>query len=275
MVPLLVSIKSSRDSSFPFIFKLSSILVSLHPDLESSNMIHADLANMDSKKLLSLFHYKKVVQINTNERRSWEKLLFLELELNMIDSLLLDSEMSIELFPTNPLFYYLNGLAYFYNKNYSKAIEPLTIGLNFIVSNPNLYSEVYSILGNCYNEMKNYDESDKAFDKSLENLPDNVHVLNNYAYYLSLRGVNLDKARQMSLASIEISPNEANYYDTYAWILFKMKNYKEAKIWMSKALDIEKSKTFFEHMADILDALGEYKNADMYRIMEIDTLENE
>ena len=54
---------------------------------------------------------------------------------------------------------------------------------------------MYSILGNSYNEIKEYENSDKSYEKSLEYLPENVMVLNNYAYYLSLRGENLEKAK--------------------------------------------------------------------------------
>ena len=45
---------------------------------------------------------------------------------------------------------------------------------------------MYSILGNSYNEIKEYINSDKSYEKSLEFLPENVTVLNNYVYYLSL-----------------------------------------------------------------------------------------
>ena len=39
---------------------------------------------------------------------------------------------------------------------------------------------MYSVLGNSYNEIKEYENSDKSYEKSLEYLPENVMVLNNY-----------------------------------------------------------------------------------------------
>ena len=95
-------------------------------------------------------------------------------------------------------------------------------------------------------------------------MPDNVQVLNNYAYYLSLRGENLERAEEMSKKTIEMFPEEANYLDTYAWILYKMKKYEQAKSWMQKALDISESETFYSHMAEILTELGEKEEAELY-----------
>jgi len=275
IVPLLSSLTSNTDSSFLFIFKLSNILISLYPELETPNMIHAELLQMDNQLESALFYYKIVVKKNPNQQRSWEKLLFLELELTNLDSLNTYSEQAIELFPTNSLFYYLNGLSYFYNKDYLNTIEAMEIGINFVASNPNLSSEIYSILGNSYNEINDFKKSDESFDKALEFSPNNVQVLNNYAYYLSLRGENLKKAKQMSMKTIEMFPNEANYFDTYAWILYKMKNYMEAKIWMQKALDITESQTFYDHMVDILTELGELEQAEIYRIIEPKNENNE
>ena len=39
---------------------------------------------------------------------------------------------------------------------------------------------MYSVLGNSYNEIKEYENSDRSYEKSLEYLPENVMVLNNY-----------------------------------------------------------------------------------------------
>ena len=105
-----------------------------------------------------------------------------------------------------------------------------------------------------------------SYEKSLEYLPENVIVLNNYAYYLSLRGENLEKAKQMSEKTLELFPEEANYLDTYAWILYKLKDYETAKIIMLQAIEIAESKTFYNHLSDILIQLGELEEAEKYKL---------
>ena len=264
IVPLLTLIYENKLENFDFVFELSKIIVEIHPFDAMSNYIYADLLRIDQQIELSVSYYKKVVEINKNEIGAWEEMLFLELRLNKLDSLNTDSEQAIEIFPTNPVFYYLNGLSFYYKKNYEKTIEPIKTGLNFVVSNPNLSSEMYSILGNSYNELKDFENSDISYERALEYMPDNVQVLNNYAYYLSLREENLERAEEMSKKTIEMFPEEANYLDTYAWILYKMKKYEQAKSWMQKAIDISERETFYSHMAEILIELGEKEEAEFY-----------
>src|SRR5690606_6769852 len=87
--------------------------------------------------------------------------------------------------------------------------------------------------------------------------------LNNYAYYLALRGENLDKAEAMSKRSNRLEPNNASFQDTYAWVLFKQKKYKEALVWIEKARSsaTENNSVLTEHYADILFFLGEKEEA--------------
>ena len=76
---------------------------------------------------------------------------------------------------------------------------------------------------------------------------------------MSVRGLSLDKAAQMSKRSNDLQPNTASFEDTYAWILFKQKKYADAKVWMEKALanDKDHSAVQTEHYGDILYHLGD------------------
>ena len=120
--------------------------------------------------------------------------------------------------------------------------------------------------GDIYNELQQFKKSDDAYELSLMYRPDNIQVLNNYSYYLALRGVDLEKAKLMSKKTIEMSPEEYNYYDTYAWILFKMKKYKEAKKQMLLSIKNGGDKSFviMDHMGDILFRKGEKEKARFY-----------
>jgi tetratricopeptide (TPR) repeat protein len=62
-------------------------------------------------------------------------------------------------------------------------------------------------------------------------------VLNNYAYYLSEKKKNLERAEAMSRKSNELEPNNATYMDTYAWVLYQMKRYEQAAEWMDKTVE--------------------------------------
>ena len=120
-----------------------------------------------------------------------------------------------------------------------------------------------SYLGDLYHSVGEVEKSFQAYEKVLQTQPDNVLVLNNYAYYLSLRSERLDKAKEMALRAVELSPDNATYLDTYAWVLYKLKDYTGAEAQMKKALNLLNSPdgTYFEHYGDILFQLGRKEEA--------------
>ena len=169
-------------------------------------------------------------------------------------------------FPNQPSSYYFNGLAKGRQHKNKEAVEVLNAGLKLIVDDKKMEADFYSALGDAYNEMKEYIKSDESYDKALERDNKNVTVLNNYAYYLSLRGENLAKADSMSKLSNTIVPDNDSYEDTYGWILYMEKKYEEAKLRLDKAISHggDKSSTILEHMGDVLYRLGKTENAMDY-----------
>ena len=67
----------------------------------------------------------------------------------------------------------------------------------------------------------------------------------------------------MSQRSNELDPGNASSQDTYAWILFRLKNYKDALIWIEKAMisGTEASAVQLEHYGDILFFSGNKEQA--------------
>ena len=110
----------------------------------------------------------------------------------------------------NPLFYYFNGISNKWFEKYDQAIESFTTGLDFVVDNDLLLIEYYSSLGDVYNDIKEYSKSDNYFEKALKLDSNNVIILNNYAYYLSLRREKLEKAKKMSYQANILSPITAH-----------------------------------------------------------------
>ena len=98
------------------------------------------------------------------------------------------------------------------------------MGIEFVIDNEMLLLEFYSSLADIYHAKKEYRLSDSLYEKALEINAENVMVLNNYSYYLSLRKVNLEKAKEMSFKCNNIEIDNGTYQDTYAWILYQMKD---------------------------------------------------
>jgi tetratricopeptide (TPR) repeat protein len=167
------------------------------------------------------------------------------------------------MFPDQPLVYFFNGFAKIQKKRYAEAVKVLNTGVKLIADDKTMEGSFHTSLGDAYNELKDYVKSDENYEKALVINPKDVGTLNNYAYYLSLRGDKLDKAEAMSKVSTELKPNTPSFEDTYGWIMYKEGKYKEAKIWIGKALEHgeDKSATVLEHYGDVLYKNGEIQNA--------------
>lgn len=128
-----------------------------------------------------------------------------------------------------------------------------------------------STLALAYDNQKMFKESEEMYERALKLEPDNSLILNNYAYNLSERNVELEKAYKMSKRSLEFEPNNASYLDTYGWILYRMKNYKEAEKYILKSLSFNaNSSVVNDHLGDIYSAMGDKVNALKYWKIALD-----
>ena len=73
----------------------------------------------------------------------------------------------------------------------------------------------------------------------------------------------MDKAEKMISTALSADPNNSTFLDTYAWVLFKSKNYSLAKFYMRSAIENVKnpSGVLYEHYGDILFMNGEKEEA--------------
>ena len=119
----------------------------------------------------------------------------------------------------------------------------------------------------CLHYMGLEDKAYKEYETALECCPGEPMVLNNYAYMMACDGRNLAKCARMSRKAIEAESENYTYLDTYAWILYKQKKYKQAKVYFKKALIYggKESDVILGHYADVLEALGETDLAEGYR----------
>jgi len=241
--------------------ELSRIAVGVHPNDAKAQALYGDMLAQNNKFKEAKAAYQKSVQLNPEIYAVHEQLVRLDLGDNALDEAIKDGENALSLFPNQAWMNYLVGIAYLQKKNSGKALGYLKNTVALELDDKELSTQSYAALGDCYHELKDNAKSDAAYDKALVFNPDNIYTLNNYAYYLSIRGEQLEKAAQLSKHSIDLQPNTASFEDTYAWILFRQKKYADAKTWIEKALQHGKdaSATQTEHYGDILFYMG---NAD-------------
>ncbi|MDD5571915.1 MAG: tetratricopeptide repeat protein [Bacteroidales bacterium] len=258
---------SEKDTSFKNqAFKLLRILVEVHPDEAKAHSIYGDFLYRDKKTEESKKEFLKVVSLDSSKYVVWEQLIIIDNELKDYTSLEKTCMTTIELFPNQPVPYIYCGMARVLLKKYDTAIEILKKGKVYAGTNKPLLAEFLSMLGEAYNEIKDYASSDESYEKCIEIDSKNATALNNYSYFLVLRNKDLEKAEEMAKKANNLSPDNSAYEDTYGWVLYKRQNYSEAKKWIEKAMnhDGNNDSVILEHYGDILYKLGEIEKSLEY-----------
>lgn len=109
-------------------------------------------------------------------------------------------------------------------------------------------------------------EAYRYYERAVKAAPDRALLLNNFAYFLSEEGRELERALRMAERANELAPQNATFLDTQAWVLYRLGRYTEARELMRQALvlDTSGSAELFLHYGDILFALGERFMAKTY-----------
>ncbi len=227
-----------------------------HPSAEVAEMraAYMSLKKMPADSVCRAF--EKVLTIapdNVNARMQLVQMLWNE----KYDLVSLQCKAAQEYNPEEMVFYYFGGMAYYQKDKEDEALREFRLGLAQVnaQSPADLVSDLYAVTGDILHKKGEEQEAFAAYDSCLQWKDDNVMALNNYAYYLSEKGVDLHKAEAMSYKTIKAEPNNGTYLDTYAWILFMEERYADAKTYIDQALKNRDStadnSTVLEHAGDI------------------------
>tara|TARA_R110002050_G_scaffold290260_1_gene443809 strand:- start:141273 stop:142976 length:1704 start_codon:yes stop_codon:yes gene_type:complete len=255
---------SAKDQKIKMeVYKLMEITATIHPDDAKTWAVYGDFLYGDNQKAKARAMYLKSIAIDESKYQVWNQVLFIDSELNEVDSIILHSESCISLFPNQVLPHYFNGIGYLQKQNYQKAISSLESAKELAYGMPELEVQILANLGDAYYQVGSFNKAWISYDNSLRMNPSNEYVLNNYAYFLSENDTELEKALAMSKKTVDANPNSATYLDTYGWIFYKMKNYPEAVKYLSQAAENshESAGEILEHLGDALYKSGRVDEA--------------
>jgi tetratricopeptide (TPR) repeat protein len=234
-----------------------------HPEKMEVDALYADLY-LKTKEFRKAADYLQTLATSPESKYIyWDQLLSIYSYLGNFDKMFRYGQKALNTFDNKPRIYLLTGIGAMQTNHPDTAITLFQEGLKYIQDKKSMEVQFYTQLGEAYHQTENYQESDRYFKKVLELDPNNKLVLNNYSYYLSLRGEKLKKALGYSNRVIQDEPRNPIYLDTYAWILFRMGEYREAKKYIKKAIKNGGSDDadIVEHYGDILYKNGQKKKA--------------
>lgn len=230
------------------------LLMEKYSDDLGVRALHSDFLKKDRKFEEARNELEYILSRDQGNYLIWEELLLLCNEMGDTTCMYHQSLEAIKYFPEQPLPYALAAISRMINKEYSEALPFLEKGLQLTDDKIALKVQFYSYLADCYYSLDSVEKAFTMFDQVLKINPDDIIVLNNYAYYLSLRNERLDLAEKMSSKAVSMESDNPTYLDTYAWVLYKRGNYSQARFYMKLALEKTKepSGVLYEHYGDIL-----------------------
>ena len=187
---------------------------------------------------------QKILDIDPEHDWARQRLLGFAVEANNTSDVVSVCKPAVDYHSENPVFYYYLGVAYFQQQEKQNALEMFRGGLDRIENADDetvklpIRVNSYALMGDIYHQLGQDEKAFQSYDSCLVYKQNDAMVLNNYAYYLSLKKKDLQRAEEMSRLSNELEPDNATYLDTYAWVLFQQKRYEEAKQYMDKVVEL-------------------------------------
>lgn len=250
----------SNDTASKVDEELFSLLIKEYPNEESARLVYASYLLLKGDTVA--FRYiEEALAINPQIENSWVALASYRLENNNPELLYETCENGLEQYPDNTDMLYMLGVAQIQQKDTLSAIKTWgkIVKLAIDGNDKMLASSILGHIGDTYSSMEKKSEAFVAYDSALVYNENNIVVLNNYAYYLSLENKDLDRAERMSGKTIKANPQSPIFLDTYAWISFKLGEYNIARVYIEQAFfyGSENSSEAIEHYGDILYKVGE------------------
>ena len=233
-----------------------------HPDKELGYYVIGTVHYNNENYAEAKKYYMEAIARDSSSFISWYQLIFTDMSLEDAEGLYEHTMKAKRFYPEQPIFYLFNGVALIEMQKYQEAAKVLEKG-RYLSADKKLTANFDTYLADIYHELGEKEKMYKQYDRVLKNDPENIYVLNNYAYFLSEDNTRLEDALRMSAITVEKEPKNTTYLDTYAWVLYKLGRYKEAKKWMEKVFSYDKnaSGVYYEHYGDILYKFGDTKKA--------------
>lgn len=188
---------------------------------------------------------RQILEIDPENEMARQNLLTYAIEENDTLNIVNICKPAVDYKSSNAVFYYYLGFAYFMMDEKEQSVEAFRGALEHVEKSDlttedklKMRANSYALMGDVYHQLGQDDKAFQAYDSCLIYRRNDAMVLNNYAYYLSLKKKDLQRAEEMSRLSNELEPDNATYLDTCAWVLFQQKRYDEAKQYMDKVVEL-------------------------------------
>ena len=235
-------------------------LVQQHPLEVDAHKQLSEFYSQEHEERKALEEMYIIRQLTPNDEQAYQKIYD---QLLKMDSTLTEQKQIINeasaTFPKSLKWQLLRATAALTEQQTDSALLILQTAAEITNPTEQMYMfAIYALQGDLFMQQEQYEQCFEAYEKALALNPDNIYVLNNYAYTLALYGNDLKKAEAMSQKTIKKEPDNPTYLDTYAWILHLRGDDAFALFYIKQAMEKmkpdEDNKEILSHYQQIIDA---------------------
>lgn len=153
------------------------------------------------------------------------------------------------------------GAVYHDQGNYAEAIPYFEDALERPLINYNK-SEVLTMIGNCYNELEEYEESIKYHNMAIKEDPKNYMAFVNKGVVCRLIG-EFDEAEKMYNKALELEPDYAELHVSLGALYIHQEEYEKAVAHLEKGVELDDSLAVaHSNLAFAYATVGRFEDAD-------------
>ncbi len=198
-------------------------------------------------------YYNQYLSLNENNYAIFQEIFRYyyvnQKQAKLLSNLILNSSK----YPEEFLYPYFSGIIYYEMDSIEQSKDCFLKAIKIDSDNV----EILTQLGLVNHILKRYEESDEYYEKALIIDPENPLANNNFAYSLSERGLDLEKALEMIRIAIKNDSQNPNYLDTYGWVYFQLGNNDKALEFLEKSKSIDSTNAdVWLHIGDVLKKQG-------------------
>lgn len=233
------------------------MLIDQYPHESGVRLLFGDYLTEISDYPAAAEQISYALDASPDDERRWAMLGALYFSSHEYDKVLRTAKNAIYYFPDAVNFYELASAACSQLKDYDGAFSYLGQAAEKADSaDISQMSSIVGAIGDVYYAKGLLDSAFVYYDKALAIDPDNLMAMNNCAYHLACNGRDLDRALDLIEKVVAAKPEDATSLDTYAWVLFKRKDYAKAREVIDSVLELDdldesSSSDVLEHAGDI------------------------
>lgn len=232
-------------------------LIDQHPHEESIHGLYADYlaATGDYGRAAEQVDYQ--IGLDPSDVARWRLLGSLYLTVKDYDRAASTALKAIGFFPDDTQLPLMASAALSESGKTSEALDILRRSASDTTFTPETRSDFVTSMGDALYKAGEADSAFVYYEQAIELNPANYLAMNNCAYFLACSDRDLDRALELIEKATAGRPDDPTTLDTYAWVLFKRRDYDRARDLIDRTLELtdqegdDPSAELLEHAGDI------------------------